>query len=136
MTPVTGRATVYPFAEMFEVTSQSQVSIDLTSFLEGMIIEGVLVHIKTPAVGACNLIVGDTDDDNGFIIAADATAAAETIYGAAVTERGAYLYNATSKAGHLKAYTTTTKKLTFVLSADPTNEGVFNVIIFGHRSGM
>lgn len=133
---VTGRATVYPFAEMFEVTSQGTTAIELTSFLDGMIIEGVIVHVKTPATGTANLIVGDTDDDNGFITAQDATQAAETIMGADVTERGAYLYNATSKAGHLKVYTTTTKKLTFELSAAPTTEGVFNVIIFGHRSGM
>lgn len=133
---VKSQASVYHFAEMFEVESAGTTPIDLMSFLDGMIVEGLLVHIKIPATGSANLILGDDDDDDGFLIAADATAAADTIYGDSVTERGAYLYNATSKAGHYKVYTTPTKALKFKLSASPTTEGVFNVIVFGHRSGI
>jgi hypothetical protein len=133
---VLNQASVYHFAEKFEVQSQGITAIDLMSFQDGEIIEGVIVHIKTPATGACNLIVGDDDDPDGFIAAADGSAAADTIYGDGVTERGAYLYDSTSKAGHYKVYQTITKKLKFVLSAAPTTQGVYNVIVFGHRSGI
>lgn len=134
--PVLNQSSVYQFAESFEVQSQGVTAIDMMSFRDGQIVEGVLVHVKTPAVGASNLIVGDDDDDDGFIAAADATAPADTVYGDGVTERGAYLYDGTSKAGHLKVYQTITKKLKFKLSAAPTTNGVYNVIIFGKKSGI
>ncbi len=125
----------HPFAEVYQVASQGTTPIDLGSFQDGQVVEGVLVQVETPAVGASNLIVGDTDDPDGFIAPADATAIADTIYGATATERGAYLYNATSKAGHWKMYQSISKALKFALSAIPTTEGVFNVIIFGHTTG-
>lgn len=130
------QSSVYHFAEMIEVLTQGTTAIDLMSLIEGTIVEGVLVHIKTPAVGACNVIVGDDDDDNGFIIAADATAAADTLYGDVVTERGAYLYDGTSKAGHYKVYPASGKELKVELSAAPDTEAVLNIIVFGHRSGI
>ncbi len=133
---VTAVKAVYPFAELFEVASQGDTVIDLMKIGAGVIIENVVVRVKTPATGSANLIVGDDDDDNGFTVAADATAAEGTVYGATVTERGAYLYDATSKAGHVKVYAAEGKELKFVLSADPTTEGVFEVIVLGHRFAL
>lgn len=134
--PVLKQSTVYPYAEMFEVLAEGTTLIDLMSIRDGQIIEQVFVHIKTPSVGACNVIVGDDDDDDGFIAAADGTAPADTIYGDGVTERGAYLYDATSKAGHRKFYQVATKEIKFKLSANPaTSNGTYNVIVLGHQNG-
>lgn len=133
---VSARKTAYPIAELIEVTSQGTTPIDLMAIGDGVVIEQVLTRVKTPAVGASNLIVGDDDDDNGYILAGDATAAGGTVYGDAVTERGAYLYDATSKGGHVKFYGAAGKELKFKLSAGPTTEGVFQVLVIGHRFAL
>lgn len=136
---VTDVGSVYSFAERFKLTSSGITAIDLKGVEDGLIIEGALVRVHTPAVraaGAVNLILGDDDDDDGFIASADAKAAADTIYGDTVTERGVYLYDATSKAGHYKVYQTTSKEFKFKLDVAPDTQGVYEVIIFGHRAGF
>ncbi len=133
------RYTVYPMAEMAHVKTESlagsPVAVDVLSIPEGMIIEQVLVRVKTPAVDvdANNLIVGDEDDDNGFIVAADAKGAAGTVYGEDPTLRGAYLYDATKKGSFLKLYQEV-KTLKLVLSAAPDTEGEYEVTVLGHRT--
>ncbi len=130
---ISKQKTIYPFAELVEVLSEGTTVINLMQIPIGTVIENVLVCIKTAATGTANLIVGDDDDDDGYIAAADATAAAGTIYGDGVTERGAYLYDATSKAGHVKVYLASGKEVKFKLSATPTTEGVYQVFILGKR---
>lgn len=130
------RYTVYPFAEAALVKTESvegtPVAVDIFSIQDGMVVDLVLIYIKAHAVGTANLIVGDDDDDNGYIVAADATAADATIYGQDPAERGDYLYDATKKGSFVKAYTAP-KTLKLKLSAAPDTEGEYLVYIFGHR---
>lgn len=127
----------WPDMVVVEVESEGTTSIDLLDIPADTLIERVLVRIKTAATGTANLIVGDDDDDNGFIVAADATAAAATVYGDAIAEVGAYLMQASgATSGYCpndKLYTATGKEVKFVLSAAPTTEGVYQVIIKLHR---
>uniref|UniRef100_A0A6H1ZGS2 Uncharacterized protein n=1 Tax=viral metagenome TaxID=1070528 RepID=A0A6H1ZGS2_9ZZZZ len=126
------RKTVHPFMECIEVTSESATSIDLMKIPDGTIVERVLVRVKTAATGSVNLIVGDDDDDNGFIAAADATAAAGTVYGDTGAELGDYLYDATEKKDRVKLYASPGKELKFVMSTTATTEGVYQVIVIGY----
>lgn len=158
---VKGRNTVYPFAEMIEVESEGITSIDLLAIPGYTLIEKVIVRVKTAAVGTANLIIGDDDDADGFIVAADAVAAAGTVYGDVIAEVGDYLKaththsvshaacSATSAAYSTltaitsttgpagvpsgKLYTTGDKEVKFVLSAAPTTQGVYQVFVFGKR---
>lgn len=133
---VENRYSVYPFAEMVQVVSEGTTVFDVMSIPAGTLIEHIGVIIKTPAVGASSLFVGDDDDQNGFILEGSAVAAANTIYGDDPTERGAYLYDATKK-GAFRKYYTAAKTLRFGLSANPaTSEGVYEVIVIGHRFGI
>lgn len=132
------RKTLYPFAEMVEVLSEGTTVIDLLQIPEDTIVDKVLVLVKTPAVGAANLTVGDDDDADGFIVAADATAAEDTVYGDLIAEVGAYLKGATGATSGFgpipKHYSAAGKEVKFALSAAPaTSEGVYRVIIKGHR---
>lgn len=132
--PVLEQQMAYPWAEMFETRSEGTTPVLLATISPGMMIRGALVRVKTPAVlvAAVTVAIGDTDDADGYLLDADAKAIADTIYGDSVTERGAYLYDATSKAGHLKFYIAT-KELRLVLSAVPTTEGVYQVVMWGHK---
>lgn len=129
------RYTVYPVAEMVDIQSEGTTAVDVFSIPDGMIVEEVLVIIKTALVDADanNLIVGDDDDDNGYIVAADAKAAVGTVYGADPTERGDYLYDATKKGSFVKVYPAG-KTLKFKLSVAPDTEGEYLVYIFGKRA--
>lgn len=129
------RYSVYPFAEAVLITSEGTTPVDVFSITDGMIVDLVLVYIKAHCTDADanNLIVGDDDDDNGYILAAGAKEADATIYGDDPTERGAYLYDATEKGSYVKAYTAP-KTLKFKLSAAPDAEGEYLIYIFGHRS--
>ena len=125
---------VYPFAEMIEVETNGTTAVDVLSIPKYTIIEGVLVRIKTAATGdANNLIIGDDDDDNGYIVAADAKGTAGTVYGDDPTERGAYLYDATKKGGFVKLYAAAGKEIKVVLSTAATTEAVLQVFVFGKR---
>lgn len=132
--PVLEQQMAYPWAEMFETRSEGTTPVLLATMTPGMMITGALVRVKTPAVlvAAVTVAIGDTDDADGYVLDADAKAAAGTIYGDAVTERGAYLYDATSKAGHIKFYAAN-KELRLVLSTAPTTEGVYQVTMWGHK---
>lgn len=125
------RKAVHPFCECIEVASESATSIDLIKIPDGAIVDRVLVRIKTAATGSVNLTVGDDDDADGFIAAADATAAAGTIYGDTGAELGDYLYDATEKKDRVKHYASHGKEIKFVLSTTATTEGVYQVIVTG-----
>jgi len=138
---ITARRTMYPMAEMVEVAAEGTTVIDLVDIPEGTIIESVMVRVKTPATGtAANLTVGDAADADGFIVAADAKAAAGTIYGDDIDEVGAYLKaavtcaatSANAQVGHNGHLYAAAAKVKFVLSAAATG-GVYQVFVTGKR---
>jgi len=126
------RKSGYNIAECFRVQSEGVTPVTFMRVLPGTVIERVTVRIETPGTGVANLTVGDEDDADAFILAADHTAAAGSIYGDATTERGVYLYDATSKGGHAKLYNAE-KDLRLVLSAAGTVQGIHQVFITGYR---
>lgn len=132
---VTPKRTVYPFAEIFEIATVGTTQTDIWAIPAGTIITLVLAKIKTAGTGTGNLIIGDDDDDNGYILAADATAAADTIYGDAITERGIYLAGASGMghAGAWKVYTSSGKELKIDCSSALTTEATVDVFVFGFR---
>jgi hypothetical protein len=125
----------YEIAEEIEVQTNGVTAVVVRPLSAGENISHVLARVKTPAVrsaGAVNLSVGDDDNAAGFLAAADAKAAAGTQYGNIPTERGAYLYDATVKAGYRKAYSAD-KSLKIVLDAAPDTQAVVQVVVIGHR---
>ena len=80
-----------------------------------------------------DFILGDDDDDNGYIVAKDATSAAGTVVGDDPTERGAYLYDATKKGSFSKTYTAAGKFLKLAMSTTQTTYIKLKVIITGFR---
>lgn len=132
------RYSVYPVAEAVLLQSEGTTPVPVFSIPDGMIIDLVLAMVKTPNedADANNLTVGDDDTADGYIVAADAKAAAGTFYGEDPTKRGAYLYDATKKGSFVKAYSAP-KTLYFALSADLLEaeaEGEYLIYIFGHRA--
>ena len=127
----------YQIDELIEVESEGQTPVDVISIQVGDIIESVLARIKTPAAltGAVTVSVGDNDAAAGFVAAASAKATAGTVYGQDPTERGVYLYDATKKGSFVKLYPAE-KTLKLVLSATPDTEGIFQVIVRGHRVNL
>ena len=128
----TPKQTLYPFNAIFEVTTSGTDSVDIWQIPKGFVMTMVLAKMKTAGTGSGNLTIGDDDAGDGFILAADATAAADVVYGDAVTERGTYIYDATSKAGHVKVYTVATKELKLDCSAALTTEATIDVFVFGY----
>jgi hypothetical protein len=80
--------------------------------------------------------VGDDDNDDGFLAAADAKGSAGTVYGEDPTARGAYLYDATKKGGFTKVYTAEGKTLKAVLDAAVDTEGVVQIMVWGYRANL
>ena len=81
------------------------------------------------------MAVGDAGDPDGFIVAADAHAAAGTIYGNLMAELGAYLKGAcgaTSGYAPIQKVYAAAAKLRFALSAAATG-GVYQVFVSGKR---
>jgi len=148
---ITNRKSVYPFAECVEVTLEGTTSIDLMDIPAGAIIEKVLVRIKT-AGGTGNVTVGDDDDADGFIVAADQAATAGTVYGDGGAELGAYLVeghthtentaasytqnattvSANTAASPVKLYASAGKEIKIVGSA-ATASAALQVIVIGKR---
>ena len=104
---VKNRYSVYDLKEAVLVSSNGTTPVPVFSIPDGAVIDHVLAMVKVPNedVDASTIIIGDDDDPNGYIVAADAKAAAGTFYGADPTERGAYLYDATKKGDFQKVYT-------------------------------
>lgn len=126
---------VYPLSEEIEVETEGTTPVVCRSLSPGETIDQIWARIKTAAVrsaGACALTVGDDDDADGFLVSADAKAAAGTAYGNVPTERGVYLYDSTVKAGYQKAYSAV-KSLKIVLSTVPDTQALIQVVIVGHR---
>lgn len=73
-----------------EVTATGTVTITVKA---GDIVEQVIAKVLTAydSATSASLIVGDGTDPDGLLVAADAKAAAGTVYGDAVAEVGAYL---------------------------------------------
>lgn len=129
--------TVYPFEEMFEVKTDGTDAVDIWNIPKGTIIKMVLAKIKVAGTGTgANIIIGDDDDDNGYILAASACGVAvDTVYGDAVAERGAYLEAGATgtHAGSWKVYTAAGKELKLDCSAELTTEATIEVFVFGSR---
>ena len=126
--------TVKPFAEIFRGTTNGTTNVPLWDIPAGTIIELVLCKTIVAGVGTGNLMVGDTDNTDGFIAASDATAAADTILGDDPTERGDYLYDSTKKGSFVKHYESAGKQLILDGSAATlTTEATVEVIVKGLR---
>lgn len=139
---VKNRFTVYPFAEMFEVESESTDIVKIWAIPAYTLIERVIVEVKTPGVrgaGAVTLSIGDTTTADGYIVASDALGAAGTVYGDVTSEIGSYLKEALTPdvATCLgKLYTAAGEYLELVLSAiilSTDTECVLRVFVFGKR---
>jgi len=129
--------TIYPFAEMFEVTTDGTTAVKIWDIPAGTVITMVLAKIKVAGTGsASNLTIGDDDTADGYILAASCCGAAvDTVYGDAIAERGSYLAAATGlgHAGAWKVYTAAGKELYLDASAALTTEAVIEVFVFGYR---
>jgi len=130
--------TIYPFAEMFKVTTNGTTAVDVFEIPAHTAITMVLCEVVTAATGnANNITVGDADDPDGYILAASLCGATVgTVFGDSVKERGAYLTldGATGiHGGYWKVYASAGKQIEVILSAAATTEGVVNVYVFGYR---
>ncbi len=128
---------LYPFSEMFQVDTSSTDAVTFWNIPAGTIITMVLAKINVAGTGSGNLIVGDEDDDNGFILACDATSTADTVFGDITNERGAYLNAAVPTAGGAdepkwKVYTAT-KAAKIDCSGALTTEATIDIMVFGYR---
>lgn len=129
---VLSQKSAYAIAEVFRVQSEGTTPVAIMKPLAGFVISLVLVRIETPGTGAANLMVGDAGDADGLLLPADTTAAIGALYGDVVTERGAYLYDSIAKAGSVKMYPAG-ETISLVLSAAGTTQGVYQVLVIGHR---
>lgn len=129
----TPKQTLYPFAEMLEITTNGTTSVDIWVIPAGTIITRVLAKIRVIGVGTGNLRIGDDDTNDGFILAKDATAAVDTVYGDDVADLGAYLDSGTN-AGMWKLYASSGKEIKIDVDASTlTTEATIDVFIFGYR---
>jgi len=137
MAGTTPKKTIYPFAEMFEITCSKvqDEAVDIWEIPAGTMITLVLAKIKTAGVGASNLIIGDDDDDNGYILAGDCVVAVDTVYGDVAEERGVYLTGTTIATcqGTHKLYKSAGKTLKIEQSGTQTTAAVVDVFVFGYR---
>uniref|UniRef100_A0A6M3J416 Uncharacterized protein n=1 Tax=viral metagenome TaxID=1070528 RepID=A0A6M3J416_9ZZZZ len=128
--------TIYPFAEVFEISTNGTTAVDVWDIPINTIITMVLARVKVAGAGSGgNLIVGDDDDDDGFILAANLCGATvATIYGDAVAERGAYLEAGATgtHAGSWKVYPAAGKELKIDCSVDMTTEATIELFVFGY----
>ncbi len=129
--------TVYPFAEVFRITTTAVTSQNVWNIPKGTIITRVLVQVVTAGTGsATNITVGDDDDADGFILAASVCGATVgTVYGDNITELGPYFAAATTKghAGKWKDYHAAGKEIKTINSASLTTEAVVDIFVFGYR---
>jgi hypothetical protein len=129
----TPKQTLKPFAEIFEIDTSGTDSVAIWSIPAGTIITRVLAKIKTAGSGSGNLTIGDDDDPDGYILAGDATAAADTIYGDTPEELGAYLYMGVSYHSEKWKQYTSAKTLYIDCSGALTTEATVDVFVFGYR---
>ncbi len=120
------------FTEVVLVQSEAS-AVNVFSIPQNCVIQDVKAISEVAGVGAANFILGDDDDDNGYIVAKDATSAAGTVVGDDPTERGAYLYDATKKGSFSKTYTAAGKFLKLAMSTTQTTYIKLKVIITGFR---
>ena len=92
-------------------------------------VEKVWVRSAKAGTGAANLTVGDEDDADGYILAADHTAAVGTIYGDAIAEVGAYQFtiDGTVEVWNAAKKYTAAKNIKIVLSAAGTIQSKWDV---------
>jgi hypothetical protein len=130
---VVNQRPIYLINECVQVQTNSTTAVDVYTIQAQSVIEKVTVLMVTPAVraaGGVDLTVGDDDSANGYILAASAKGAANTVYGDAVAECGTYI-DATTPNG--KFYTAVGKEIKIVCSAANDTEAVAKVIIKGYR---
>ena len=131
----TNERPLYPFARIFQVATSSTDAVDIWQIPVGTIITRVLAQINVAGTGSGNLTVGDDDSGNGYILAADATAAAGTVYGDLNGELGTYLAGTAAGAGCApcwKEYHATGKELKMDCSGALTTEATVDVMVFGY----
>lgn len=105
-------------------------SVDIYAIPANVLIKDVYCRIAVAGTGTGNIIIGDDDDDNGFVEASDATAAAGTLYGDGIAERGAYQnVNPGTDDGPLpgKIYTASGKEIKMDCSGALTTEAKVDV---------
>lgn len=131
--------TLAPFAEVFQVDGNGTTAVDVWDIPKNTIITGVLCEVVVAATGSANnIIVGDEDDDNGYILAAAVCGATVgTIFGDEMDERGAYTNAGLDLAslqhgGQWKVYTAK-NTLRIDCSADGTIEPTVKIYVFGYR---
>jgi hypothetical protein len=138
---VTQQFMMYPFAEMYEVTSEGTTSITLTTLGAYSIVTNAQIRIKTAATGGTSPMVelGAGSDVDGLIVSSAADGAAGTIYGDAVADLGDDWAVATgASSGYTQMpsgvlYTSPTA-ITLVLDGAVTTEGVYQVFLAGFAS--
>ena len=129
----TNERPLYPFARIFQVETSAQTAVDIWQIPAGTIITRVLAQINVAGTGSGNIIIGDDDDDNGYVLAADATAAAGTVYGDGVAEVGVYINDTQATCGgSWKEYHASGKELKMDCSATLTTEATVDVMVFGY----
>lgn len=94
--------------QIYRVTTSGKTALTLTAISARRVITSVGVVIEraaTRSAGAVDLLIGDSSDDDGFIKAASALAAANTIYGNTPEYLGEYLaYEETVEANTQEQY--------------------------------
>ena len=112
------------------VQANGTTDVDIFSIPQDVEISDVWARVAVTGTGAANMILGDDDDDNGYLEAADHTAAAGTIIGDIQTEWGAYqAVNPGTDDSPLpaKKYTSAGKELKLKLSASGTIQSIWDV---------
>ena len=112
------------------VESNGTPAVDVVSIPIDHEVSEVWARVAVAGTGSANMTLGDDDDPNGFIEAADHTSAAGTIFGDAITERGAYqAVNPGTDDSALppKKYVATGKEIKLVLSGAGTIQSFWDV---------
>ena len=137
MAGTTPMRTLEDFSEVFEVDTSGTDSVDVWEIPKGTIIKMVLAEVVVAGVGASggNLTVGDDDDGDGFIVAANLCGATVgTIYGDSASERGAYLNSQVPcHTVNWKVYSTAGKEIKIDCSAALTTEATVRIFVYGTR---
>ena len=128
------RYVLTPFAAMAQVRSEGTTPVDCISIPAGLIVWHVLVRIRVPCVYASpiNYLVGDEDDADGYLLPANAKTGAGNVRGDQLSEPGVYLWN--PDYGNFMKFNAVARKLKLELSAVPDTEGIYEVILIGHRT--
>ncbi len=95
----------------------------------GVEVSNVWARVASVGTGAANLIIGDEDDDNGWVLAQDHTQVLGTVVGNAIGEVGAYafLIDGTVEVWKRAKLYTAAKTILIELSAGGTIQSKWDV---------